>query len=97
MKIQRHCPDCGSPLPPDAPEGICPECLMKGGLGFSQDTTLSVEPIETGGGRDLPNTGDQFGEYNIVRDLGRGGMGALFPRGPAGYLVHSAAGPAHPG
>ena len=24
-----RCPGCGSGLPADAPEGLCPECLLK--------------------------------------------------------------------
>ena len=26
------CPSCGRPLPPTAPKGLCPECLLKAGL-----------------------------------------------------------------
>jgi len=29
MKTIRICPICSSPLPPDAPAGLCPACLLK--------------------------------------------------------------------
>ena len=32
MPPDRTCPDCGHLLPPDAPEGLCPACLMGAGL-----------------------------------------------------------------
>jgi serine/threonine-protein kinase len=32
MAIDRRCPRCGRPLPPDVPPGICPACLLRAGL-----------------------------------------------------------------
>ncbi len=45
MPITLRCPGCGSGLPADAPEGLCPECLLKAviqggsGPGEGQSTT----------------------------------------------------------
>ena len=33
MPDARTCPDCGSLLPLRAPEGLCPRCLLRAGLG----------------------------------------------------------------
>ena len=33
MKTIRICGQCGAPLPAEAPEGLCPACLMKAGIG----------------------------------------------------------------
>ena len=33
MSDARTCPNCGSPLPARAPEGLCPHCLLRAGLG----------------------------------------------------------------
>ena len=32
MSIQKTCPNCGTELPPDAPAGVCPKCLLKVGI-----------------------------------------------------------------
>jgi serine/threonine-protein kinase len=32
MSAVNLCPDCGAPLPPDAPLGHCPRCLLRDGL-----------------------------------------------------------------
>ena len=43
-----HCPDCGNPIPGDAPLGMCPECLLGSGLDTSAtDTTIDSGRPET--------------------------------------------------
>jgi hypothetical protein len=41
MPTTSTCPECGAPLPADAPQGLCPKCLLRRGM----DVTLtSSEP-----------------------------------------------------
>lgn len=32
MSNPATCPECGAPLPADAPAGVCPKCLLEAGL-----------------------------------------------------------------
>jgi len=62
---------------PDAPQGLCPECLMKAGF----DTRGANEPV---GSRSsfVPPPVDQlarlFPQLEIIALLGQGGMGAVY-------------------
>ncbi len=69
------CPQCHAPLPADAPQGLCPSCLMAvAGLPTDQDTL----PLTAA---DLPELADiaaAFPDLEIIEKIGQGGMGVVF-------------------
>ena len=60
MNTEPTCPACKRPLPANAPQGLCPQCLMKGGLasGVEIDTaTTASDPDGSGFSRGATKKG----------------------------------------
>ena len=48
MELASVCPECGAPLSPNAPHGLCPRCLMHRGL--EDETGTRIKPAPGDGG-----------------------------------------------
>jgi hypothetical protein len=62
------CSSCGNEIEPDAPQGLCPACLVKEGVRFEAEG----DPVRTALEAKLG------AQYRLIRLLGRGGMGAVY-------------------
>jgi WD40 repeat protein/serine/threonine protein kinase len=74
MRDAHTCPDCGSPVPARSPEGLCPRCLLLGGMAGHTSVPLKATLGFEGSGSVLATIAETVGALPqvLLRDTDAG-------------------------
>jgi len=70
----RVCGSCGKPLAADAPQGVCPECLLKAGFSTASGAAGQSGFVPPS----VHEIAQLFPQLEILELIGKGGMGAVY-------------------
>lgn len=69
------CPKCGAAIPAEAPQGLCPKCVLEGAATFPDASTARKgrpEPPSVG------SVAAAFPDLEVTELIGAGGMGSVY-------------------
>jgi tRNA A-37 threonylcarbamoyl transferase component Bud32 len=73
----KSCPKCQAPIPEEAPQGLCPKCLLAA-ASLGTEAGEGGKPAEASGLPSLETIAAGFPQLEILEFIGQGGMGLVF-------------------